>query len=320
MTDYGNVYRCIKSVSTPYLDPSKDYANWELNFARSNTTLPIGSGETFPDLETAWKYCENCRVAQGAYLHLNIVTTNGDFNETFPSAFSLDHQSGAQVSIIGDNENNIGFSFPNSNGLTIDSAHGFQTISSVNISGQPAYLGIAATQGAAIANLENVQVSGFGTAYSAAGNASLSIAASCGGVAKGHVLSATQSGSITVGAGIILLGTGESVALFAAYNGTISADGAELLDFADGAEADFGGVITIGGASISDCGTGAVAIDGGRILAITARFGTAVPSGIANKKDLLALTSGTIEATNGYFSTEATGDNDGSFIYVGIVS
>ncbi len=75
VTDYGNIYRCEVTVSTPYLDPSKTYKNWELFYVRSSTTLPIGVGQTFPDLATAWTYAHNARVAQGAYLHLSIVTS-----------------------------------------------------------------------------------------------------------------------------------------------------------------------------------------------------------------------------------------------------
>lgn len=54
VTDYGNVYRCISAVTTPYLDPSKTYQHWELNYVRSGTTITIGIGQPFPTLETAW--------------------------------------------------------------------------------------------------------------------------------------------------------------------------------------------------------------------------------------------------------------------------
>lgn len=317
VTDYGNVYRCIRPVTTPYMDPSKDYTNWELNFARSNTTLLIGSGETFPTLATAWTYCENSRVAQGAYLHLNIVTTNGNFNETFASAFSLDHQSGSQVSIIGDNESNIDLSFPNSNGFTIDAGHGFQVISNLTISGGGP-TGISATQGGAIADLADVNVAGFGIAYSATDNASLTVASSCSGTPTGTVFYATQSGSITIGAGIILLGMGpgsNETAFWANLNGTISAYQAEVVGFGIGVLAQGGGTIYIDTGEVSDCATGVLSQDGGRVFAIYTRFGAVAPFGIANFNDLQASRSGTIFASPGDYSTKQVGGTDGSFIY-----
>src|ERR1700722_10721366 len=68
VTDYGNIYRCIKNVTTPYLDPSKSYGNWELYDVRNNTTLLIGFGQPFPSLDIAWNYCQNARIAKAAYL------------------------------------------------------------------------------------------------------------------------------------------------------------------------------------------------------------------------------------------------------------
>lgn len=126
VTDYGNVYRCLTAVTKPYLDPSKTYADWELSYVRNNTSVLIGMGEPFPNLFTAWNYVRNARVAGAAFLHLNIVTTGGNLNETFSAPLSLDHESGGQISIVGDNVNNIQLSFPNGNALTIDSGHNFR--------------------------------------------------------------------------------------------------------------------------------------------------------------------------------------------------
>src|ERR1700722_20896691 len=63
VTDYGNLYRCQATVTKPYLDPSKTFANWELFYVRNNTTLAVGVGQTFPDVLTAWNYVKNARVA-----------------------------------------------------------------------------------------------------------------------------------------------------------------------------------------------------------------------------------------------------------------
>src|ERR1700734_4122366 len=90
VTDYGNIYRCEVAVTKPYLDPSKTYENWELFYVRSGTTIPIGSGQSFPTIAVAWNYVRNCRVATAAYLHLGIVTTSSNFNESFSAPLNLD--------------------------------------------------------------------------------------------------------------------------------------------------------------------------------------------------------------------------------------
>ncbi len=90
VTDYGNIYRCETTVTTPYLDPSKTYQDWELYSVRSGTTLTIGAGQTFPTLAIAWNYVRNCHIAMAAYLHLDIVTTTGNHSETFDAPLNLD--------------------------------------------------------------------------------------------------------------------------------------------------------------------------------------------------------------------------------------
>ncbi len=94
VTDYGNMYRCEMAVTTPFLDPSKNYQHWELYSVRNNTTIPIGVGQTFPNLQIAWNYVRNCRIAQAAYLHLSIVTSGGDFSETFSAPLFPRHRFG----------------------------------------------------------------------------------------------------------------------------------------------------------------------------------------------------------------------------------
>ena len=87
VTDYGNIYRCLTAVTKPYQDPSKYYKEWQLYYVRNNTTLSIGAGQTFPTLATAWTYIQNCHVADGAYLHLSISTTNAELVENFRPHF-----------------------------------------------------------------------------------------------------------------------------------------------------------------------------------------------------------------------------------------
>ncbi len=161
VTDYGNIYRCEATVSKPYLDPSKTYANWELFFVRSNTTITIGTGQPFPTLAVAWKYVQNARIAEASYLHLSIVTTGGAHTETFSAPLSLDHNSGSQVSIIGDNASNVTLSFPNTNGLTLDYGHSLGSISAITLAGGSTSDGIYGTSGAVFCNIDHLNLTGF---------------------------------------------------------------------------------------------------------------------------------------------------------------
>ncbi len=161
VTDYGNIYRCETAVTKPYLDPSKTYANWELFYVRSNTTIPIGVGQTFPSLAIAWNYVRNARVATAAYLHLNIVTTGGSLNESFSTPLNLDMDTGAQVSIIGDNSGNIQLNFLSSSGLTIDTSHCLGAIGNISLLGSNHGIGIDAESGASISNLYDINIDGF---------------------------------------------------------------------------------------------------------------------------------------------------------------
>ncbi len=150
VTDYGNVYRCIKSVNTHYLDPSKTYANWELYYVRNNTTLMVGVEQTFPTLAAAWANAQNCHIAEGVYLHLSISTTNGNLSENLGSGINLDQPCGANISIIGDNENNINFT--SLNGIMLDTGHSIGLVSGITLTGNSPNFstGIALTTNATI--------------------------------------------------------------------------------------------------------------------------------------------------------------------------
>ncbi len=173
VTDYGNLYRCQVVVTKPYIDPSKNYTYWELFYVRNNTTIPIGLGQTFPTLTIAWNYVRNCRIALAAYLHLNIVTTGGAYNETYTASMSLNHNSGAQISIIGDDVSAIHLNFSFSHGFTIDTGHSFGTISKVSLVGASNNNGIYGTSSGSIANIDTVGISGFEYGVFAEGLANL---------------------------------------------------------------------------------------------------------------------------------------------------
>jgi hypothetical protein len=94
VTDYGNIYRCIAAVTTPYLDPSTSYKNWELFNVRNNTTLIVGVGQPFPTLETAWKFALNTTISSGVGLAIEISTAKGAYSETETNTLVLNHNFG----------------------------------------------------------------------------------------------------------------------------------------------------------------------------------------------------------------------------------
>ncbi len=252
VTDYGNVYRCLKPVTTHYLDPSKSYAYWQLFYVRNNTTIVIGVNQPFPDLATAWTYVENCSVAEGVYLHLSISTANGLFSENFTGqGFSLDHPSGASISIIGDNPDNInlggggGFTY---NGFVVDSGHGFGGISNVtingpgNVVGSPGCAGILATGNGSVASVSNVDINNFhdGVYAGLGGNVNLSSAVTISGVYDG--VEAEMNGTVSIYGGWTET-SASHICLYAHTGGYISARQATVSGGYYGIEARDGGTI-----------------------------------------------------------------------------
>lgn len=318
VTDYGNVYRCLKAVTTPYLDPSKTFADWELNYVRNNTTVLIGNSEPFPTLQTAWTYCLNSRVADGVYLHLDIVSDNKSFTETFAAPFSLDHGSGAKISITGDNYGYINLDFSGSNGFVIDGSHSFAAITGVTVNGVTGYNGISALQGASISSLSDGVVSGFGTSFYAVQGGSLNLAGTEVGQQHSYGCYADQLGSISYGSGYELEGPGSNsgaVALYANHGGSIVAPNGFISGFQNGVQSVNGAIIDVTGCQISGCDIGALAYVGGRINATNGLYGAKAQGGTANTTDLIAETAGTILASGADYVTMSTGSNDGSYIF-----
>jgi hypothetical protein len=275
VTDYGNIYRCEVAVTKPYLDPSKTYQSWEMFYVRSNTTILIGVGQAFPDLATAWKYVQNARIAEAAYLHLNIVTTGGVFNQSFTAPFSLDHASGSQISIIGDNASNINLDFTTSNGFTIDTNHSLGSLSHFSMLGSTNFTGISASTGASIANLDHIGITGFNTAVSASSSSNLTFGADITITSPSfYGCAATNNASISFPSQeLTCSGTSGTLAsLYAATGGQISAEGASLTNSFYEADAEWGGNIDVTNASISNSlGAGCWCQDS-TILAVSCTF------------------------------------------------
>lgn len=312
VTDYGNIYRCILSVSKPYLDPSKAYANWELTYVRNNTTLVIGVGQPFPDLETAWKYALSATIAQGVYLHLSISTAKGNFAENLDYGLNLDHPFGANISIIGDVEANI--TFNGDAGFTVDSNHALGAMSYFTLDGtgtSASHNAFSAVGGGNFAFLRNIDIENFDVCFSAANLGQINASFITFGPAQGYYAVATDMAQITLTRSGPIDGQegNESVGV-----GLKASDGAEIYapnitmgDLTTGIEAYSGGLILASGASVQDCGSGAYAITRGYIDVSNGDFE-------GNIQDLYAITAGVIEAAGAAFTSKSTGTNDGSYI------
>jgi hypothetical protein len=295
---------------------------WELNYVRFGTTLPIGAGQTFSSLAQAWSYAQNAHIADGAYLHFAIVTSNGNHTETFSSALSVDHDAGALISITGDNASRINLQFPNSSGITIDSGHSLASISGVTISGAGANTsnnsdGIYATRNATISSISDCNITSFNYGVVADYGATVALVSpttvkECiNGIQADH--NATVS---TVGA-TIALSTPQSSGinahgLWAEDGGLIEGDDCTLSNSATGygigAVTVQRGVIDISYASVSGWQIGVLAEYAGFVVIQGAAFSK-------NLTDVGVYEGGQVNA-NGLSSLTTESDTGlGSYIY-----
>ncbi len=316
VTDYGNVYRCIKAVTTPYLDPSKTYTNWELNEVRNNTTLTIGTDQTFPTLTAAWTNAINCRVAQGVYLHLAIVTSKGDFSESFTSPFSLDHGAAAGISIIGDQVANINLAFSSSAGFTIDSGCTFGTLENFTLTqtSKDGQRGIALSQNSTIALVSNISFAGSDfpiyadTGSCVTGGSGLQFSGFYGAVitatngataaADGLTIEGTTSGQKTGVSGIV-----------AEFGGHVIAHSAVISNLENAVEAIEAGVADISSSNISQCEYGVWAVMRGHVYAASVN--------LINDQygDFWADTGATVDATSANYSGNGAHPANAGYIF-----
>lgn len=234
VTDYGNIYRCIRAVNTPYLDPSKTYADWELYDVRSNTTLTIGAGQTFPTLTAAWAYALNTRIAGGVYLHFSISTAHGNFSDAIGVPMSLDHPFGANMSIIGDNMDDITLTFNQEykSGLMIDTGHCFGALSNLQIDSVSASPGSAiyATSNATIGAISNINMNPWYSFVDAEEGANLNFTGDFQwNGATFRFCTATTGATINFTNGVLTLngkrgGPNTPFGLYASFGGTLSAE------------------------------------------------------------------------------------------------
>ncbi len=321
----GNWYRAMKALSANGPYPASAYGDWELNFVRSNTTLVIGVGQPFANLVYAWQFARNARIADAAYLHFSISTQNANFAETFTGPFSLDHGSGALISIIGDVVDNITLNFPAfSNGLVIDTGHTIGTISGVQITGVltaasfESYTGGIQMASGNISNLTNAIISQFTQGINATEGSTIVAYQGLEITACMNGIQASYSSSVIAPAAHITLGayqggaSTEGIGLLAGENATIDCENAIIgnaTNFGQGVVAQNGGVVNVSSTTISEWRAGCYADSKGHIDAEGATLKN-------NTYDISVAQAGTVNDSGAtlYDPTEQ-GTNDGSYIF-----
>jgi hypothetical protein len=315
----GNIYRAIKAVTTSNINPTTNYTYWELYYVRSNTTLTIGTGQTFPTLVAAWDYSLNAKVADGAYLHLYISSAKGNFSESFTAPFLLDHSSGARMAIIGDNAANDVLSFSATgqslvNGLVIDTGHSFNTLDGFTLFASSNGLdGIKADFQANISSVADVVINGFSNCVHVQQGAGVFVLSSCTFENfTNYGLYAETSGSIVSQSGLTLNGLGTvraQACLFADMGGEVVAVGCNLENAESGAQAVDNGSINVSQATIQGSYYGCYAFNHGFIEAEAATISS------SQADDLIASLGGYIDINGASFLTQSYGGSaDGSYI------
>ncbi len=313
VTDYGNVYRCIKSVTTHYLDPSKTYSNWELYYVRNNTTLVIGVGQTFPTLVTAWTYAQNCHVAQGVYLHLSISTATANLSENLGNGINLDHPCGASISIIGDNENNINFT--SLTGIDLDNGHTIGLISGITLSGTNFGLGsgIDLSYNATIGTLTETTIQNSHTPIFVDSGAKLHCTNSVHIAGFIYAVYALEQGGVVFDSGATINGGSTGIALYAMLGGYIAAPAMTIESCLIGAVVNENAIVNLQAASFEKNTYGMDVNTKGHADAEFATFGT---GGEADKStDISVSSGGSVDASNASTFTSAVGSSDGSYIW-----
>ena len=309
----GNVLRATHAVTAG----SFKYDDWELWDVRANTTIMIGVGQTFTSLQSAWTYVQNARVAEAVYLHLYISTAHGNLVDNFTGSFSLDHLSGARISILGDNAANIFMGgtagFPAGNGFTLDSGHSFGAISNIQIKGygyndNPPSAGnaISLSNNASIGDLAGVEMSYWTDGVCAAQGSSVHISKTVTVTNSENGMEATQNGQISIDSGWTSSGI-YLEALYAHLGGQISAEGCTISGAENGVHAEEGGIIDAAYCNISGCDVGANATLRGYINVAQGKFSSSPDYDVSCTNGSVmvisdaTLSSKNIDSTGSYF-------------------
>ncbi len=315
VTDYGNVYRCIKPVISHYLDPSKTYANWELYYVRSSTSVLIGQGQPFPDLATAWTYAKNCHIAEGAYLHLTISSADGPLSENLGNGLNLDHPSGANISIIGDSPGSIVLT--SLNGLQLDTGHSIALISGIELKGSKYGMGtgLLVTGNASVGMLSNASITYSAVSIEAIEGGRIHCASSVNLTDFYTAVSATKGGGVVFDPNLVITGTGyvgQCTALSVAWSGYIEAPNVTISQCETAIDCTEDGDAMVHYAQIYLNDYGIVAIEKGHVDAEYSSFG--IGSNMDQSVDIQCLTGSTVDVLDSSVQTKSVGTNDGSYI------
>lgn len=314
VTDYGNYYRCIAAVTNaPYRNPSEYYTSWQLFYVRNNTTIPIGVDQTFPNFQVAWNYVQNATIAQGAYLHLNIVTTEGAFKETFSAPLNLDQPCGGSVSIVGESQKSVDFAFTG-NGVTLDDGHSLALLQGINISGSAANsTGVAVTGNASMGDL-SCAVSGFTTGVSADQGGHIYCDVNTAVSNCITFFSSTRLANLNLEPYVYVNEKGAKAAacgLYAAQGGFIEASSCYIINNQVGAFATEGGIIDCQG---SVYGSDTVAVEAtmkGHVDCANSVFGYQG----SDVHDIDCNTAASVDRTGVTTASVEVGANDGSYVF-----
>ncbi len=249
-----------------------------------------------PTLETAG--------SQKPPICIDIVTTGGDFIETFNAPLSLDHSSGSQVSIIGDNVNHITLRFPNTGGLTLDNLHDFGTIQSIALIGGANGNGISAGTGAVYSNIGYCLISGFDTQVDLEQNSSLNFGS---GIVMSNCLNNgihLDASSLFVANGALnFVGNGAFGAGIAAQHGSrVVAQGSIFNSGGYGVIAYNDSVIDVTNSTFSNCGRDCGSFFNSSIIATGGSFSSTDVDLYAGYQGLIyanGVTGASMSTTNG---------------------
>jgi hypothetical protein len=317
----GNWYRAIRPVTAHNLDPAKIFTYWELNYVRANTTLLIGSQETFATFAEAWNYAYNAKISDAVYLHFYISSFHASFTQNFTGNFSLDHGEGHAITILGDSPNSVVFNFKSSNqnapgvgGLVIDGGNTIACIEGIQVVGASPCIGLLANDGGTIGLLQNMIFNGFSVGVQAQMNAAIVGLSNCTfEAAATAALVAQMGGNVSCSNfsfnGAAMQNSPANYGVLAQYGGTVSIVNAHISACGVGIEAEYGGIVDAEFGAVNGCSFGAAA-------AFHATIDLSTCDVYDNSTvDLQAAQAGIIDALGGMFTTESVGTNDGSYIY-----
>lgn len=313
VAEYGNYYRCYTAVTnSPDRDPSKYYTSWQLYNVQTNTSLLIGVGQPFPSFQDAWNYAQNAIIAEGAYLHLNILTTGGPLVQNFSQPLNLDHAFGGSISIVGDDAQGISFKFPG-NGIALDDGHCLAEVANIGIVGSGTGTGVSVIGNASLGSFSSY-VNNFAIGVSADQGAHICCTSDTNIVDCSTVFSSTRRANVILDpytrANQYAFPESQ-YGVYATLGGHIEASGCFMYNCAVGAFASEGGTIDSVGGYYGEDGVGVEATMKGHVDCTKALFGDPTPDTV----DIECNTGSTVDRSGAPVDVIKVGTDDGSYVY-----